>query len=365
MATLPVTATADPTLEAIDAQIVARQHDEPVRGYLGMSAIGEDCERRLWYGFRFAGRAVFDAVTLRRFEDGHRCEDLMAARLRMVPGVILHTKGTDGRQFGFKAIGGHFRGNIDGAVQGLLQAPKTWHVWEHKASEKGGELLRLKAKNEKAALAAWSATYYAQAVCYMHYSGMSRHYLTCDSPGGRTTISVRTDASPDEAARLEAKALRIITAPEPLARLSEDPAFWKCKQCPALANCHQGRVADVSCRTCVHATAELDGDARWSCAWHKRDLSMTDQLAGCGEHRFIPGLIPGAVAVDANPAENWIEYKAGAFVFRNGARAVGSYSSNEINKVPLAVLQSPELNEVRAKYLPDAEFTAGSVEQAA
>jgi hypothetical protein len=364
MATLPPLATPDPTLDAIDAQIVARQHNEPRRGYLGMSAIGDDCERKLWYGFRFVARAVFDAVALRRFEDGHRGELLMAERLRTVPGLTLHTHDpSTGKQFGFSAVGGHFRGNIDGALLGLLQAPKTWHCWEHKVSETWPALLKLKNAGEKAALAAWTPTYYGQAQCYMHYGDFSRHYLTVDGPGGRTSVSVRTDYSKEAAERLEAKARRIITAAEPPARLSEDPAFWKCKGCTMAAPCHRGQLADVTCRTCVHATPELDGDGRWSCARLLKDLTFPEQQAACPDHLFIPALVPWGKAVDANEDENWIEYEAAdGFRFRNAgqcARGPDAYGSKELRAVTLQVLRDPDIRRVRAGYLPDAVLVGG------
>ncbi len=45
---------------------------------------------------------------------------------------------------------------------------------------------------------------------------------------------------------------------------------------PTLVNCAacfvMGKLPAVNCRTCAHATPELDGKARWSCASHKRDL---------------------------------------------------------------------------------------------
>lgn len=363
MATLPQLAPPDPTLAAIDGHIVARQKNEPKRGYLGMSFIGEECERRQWYGFRFTNENNFDAETLRRFEDGHRGEELMASRLRLVPGVQLYTHGQDGKQFGFQALGGHFRGNIDGAIVGLLQAPKTYHVWEHKVSEKFNQLLKYKnTLGEKAALAKWNPTYYAQAICYMHYSGMERHYLTCDTPGGRATVSVRTDADKAVAERMEAKAERIIFAAEPLPRLSDDPAFYQCKYCPSAGVCHRGEMPQVSCRTCLHATPELDGDGRWSCA--KRaipSLTLAAQQAACSDHLYIPALVTWGALDDASESEGWVQYAcADGFKFRNGPRLPGSFSSTELAALSLAALRSEELQAIRNSGLPHAQFVAGS-----
>jgi hypothetical protein len=320
---LITTAEQDPTLAAIDSAMQRAASLEQPRGYLGASSIGQPCSRRLWYSFRWATSETFDAATLYRFDDGHRTETVLANRLRMVPGVELHTiEPTSGQQFAVVAVGGHFRGHMDGAIRGLLQAPKTWHVWEAKAvgDDKLAKLRKLKAeRGEKAALAAWDDVYHAQAQVYMHYTGMTRHYLTVASPGGRVTDSVRTDYDRTVADGLEHKALRIVESPTPLAGISQDPAWYQCKMCPAANLCHRGEGVQVNCRTCVHATPELDGNARWSCARHKRDLSVDEQRAGCAEHRLIPDLIRWAKVVDANEAENWIEYETpDGGRFRNG-----------------------------------------------
>ena len=241
MAPLPVAALADPTLDAIDAELVKRQHSETRREYLGMSAIGHPCARKLWYDMTRPDREVFDAATLKRFACGHRGEDIMAARLRTVAGVTLITLDPDtGRQIGFQDHGGKFRGHADGVILGLLQAPETWAIWEHKATSEKNQaaLMKLKASGEKSALQTWNPQYYAQAVLYMHYSGLTRHYLTCSTPGERATVSVRTDADPAHAAMLRDKAERILNARAPLTRISNDPNWFQCKWCWHHDHCH-------------------------------------------------------------------------------------------------------------------------------
>ena len=218
MVTLPAIVAADPTLDALRVEVERRAALEPPRGYLGMSGIGIECSRRLWYGFRWADREQFGCDTLWRFEDGHRSEDVMAERLRMVPGINLRTiDPRTGQQFGFSDIGGHFKGHADGLITGLKQAPTALHVWEGKAvnEKKFAKLVQIKAEaGEKNALRLWDPIYYAQAVLYMAYAEAPRHYLTACTPGGRDMVSVRTDTALDEARRLRAKAERIITATE-------------------------------------------------------------------------------------------------------------------------------------------------------
>lgn len=244
MAPLPPLSMPDPTLEAADRALEARAATQPRRAYLGMSSIGHPCSRKLWYDLNNPNPRPHDAATLKRFADGHASEAVMAERLRLVPGLTLETEDPNGNQWGFSDHGGRFRGHMDGAILGLLQAPKTWHVWEHKCvgEKKQAELVKLKAeKGEKAALKAWDEVYYAQACLYMHYSGMERHYLTCATPGTRTVVSVRTEHDPIHAAQLIEKAERILNARVPLAKISDDPAWWQCRLCDHAATCHGGQ----------------------------------------------------------------------------------------------------------------------------
>lgn len=333
MATLPAPAT-DPTIDAALAALEGEEARQQPRGYLGMSAIGHECSRRLWYSFRWAAREHMTATSLLRINDGHRGEDVMAGMLRRVPGVQLMTSDPrTGEQWAFADHGGHFRGHADGMITGLLQAPKALHVWEAKvvAEDKQRKLAALCYQiGEKQALRQWDAIYHAQAQVYMHYSSAPRHYITVGTPGVRAVTSARTDYDAAEADRLRAKALDVITAAEPLPKISIDPAFWQCKFCPAAEVCHRKQLPAVSCRTCAHATPELDGDGRWSCNRWGADIPVDAQRSGCDQHRYIPTLVTVAKPVDADEAANWIEYEApGGVRFRNGS-GPGGLSSEEI-----------------------------------
>jgi hypothetical protein len=304
MAALPD--PVDPTLAAADAALVAAQVRR-TRPYLGMSALGGDCARALWYGFRWASLADFDAATLKRFADGHATEAVAIARLKRVDGLELHDVDECGRQFGFEDLGGHLKGHMDGVALGLKQAPATWHVVEIKATaEKKLAALRKAVREHggKQALAVWNPTYHAQAVLYMHYAGLTRHWLVACTPGGRDWYSVRTDADPVEAARLIERARTIVTSDHPPARIG-GPDFFQCRWCDRAAICHDGASADRNCRTCLHATANLEGG--WSCARHPGlELDHDQQAAGCARHLFLPGLVPGE-QVDA--CENSVSYR--------------------------------------------------------
>lgn len=227
----------DPTLAAIDKILEQTTNGQPKRTYIGASSIGDPCPRKLWYRYHTAMVETFSADIIRKFNDGHRCEDVMAEHLRMVPGIQLWTHKEDGNQWGF--VDGPFAGHYDGVILGLLQAPTTPHVWEHKSTavDNYNKLAKLKHTDEKTALEKWNQTYYAQAVINMHKAGCSRHYLTVSTPGLRDYMSVRTEENPAMAEALIMKAKRIAESSEPPERIG-GPDFYICKWCAFYGACH-------------------------------------------------------------------------------------------------------------------------------
>src|SRR5215467_9909271 len=111
----------DPTLLAMHKAIEQHEAAKPPRTYLGASAIGDSCERKLWYGLQGTPREPKRAQAIYAAEDGHRTEDLVAQRLRMIPGIELWTHKPDGKQYGFEDFGGQFKGHADGVIRRLLQ----------------------------------------------------------------------------------------------------------------------------------------------------------------------------------------------------------------------------------------------------
>ena len=300
--------TQDPTMLAVDAAMEAHEATKPPRQYLGASGIGHACERKSWLDFRHASPRKIDAKGLRRIHDGFAGEAIMIERLSRVEGITLHINGeynTD--QIGFQDFGGHFRGHLDGMILGLIQSPKSWHVWECKVCDqkKIDALAKLKHEHgEKGALKAWDEIYYGQAQIYMHYMGVDRHYLTACTPGVRDVVTCRTAYDEADAIRIIAKAKRVIQSPTPPARISTDPSWFQCHWCDHQDVCHGSKVvAQSGCRTCVHATPLDDGT--WHCARFDEVLAFDKQRAGCPAHLFIPALVPFE---QTDSGDDWIEY---------------------------------------------------------
>ena len=75
----------------------------------------------------------------------------------------------------------------------------------------------------------------------------------------------------------------------------DDPTWWECRLCSHHPVCHEGAAAEVTCRSCLHATPVEGG---WHRARFDHALDRTAQCQGCPKHLFVPDLVPGEV-VDA------------------------------------------------------------------
>ena len=90
MAALPPPAC--PTVTAIYAAYEAAS-DSGYRAHLGASLIGTECERAIWYSWRWATRARHAGQLLRLFQTGHMAEARFVADLRRIGVTVGHAGG--------------------------------------------------------------------------------------------------------------------------------------------------------------------------------------------------------------------------------------------------------------------------------
>ena len=342
------------TVTAIYAEW-AKRNDAP-RGYLGGSVIGRECERQLWYGFRWCSPEKFDGRMLRLFDRGQREEAVFIADLRSIGAKVMDVDPSTGKQFRFTAIAGHAGGSMDAVALGIPEAPKTWHVCEFKTHNAKSFAALQKDGVQKA-----KPEHYAQMQIYMRWAQLTRALYLAVNKDTDELYGERIHFDAEFAERLETKAERVIFAQEPPEGISADPAFYKCKFCPASKVCHTAQLPQASCRTCLHATPERDGDGRWSCAKWGEDIPADAQAKGCAEHRFIPVLLKRwGEPLDASAEENWVEYRApDGHVFRNGAPGKDSFASSELAAATPATLRDGFVTRMRE------EFGAKIIERAA
>ena len=295
MAELP--AITSLTREAIFAGYEADASDG-FRSHLGASLIGKACERALWYDFRWTTKARFDGRVLRLFETGNREEERLVRNLRRTGATVLEVDPETGRQFRVQAHGGHFGGSLDGVALHLLEAPKAWHVLEFKthSNKSFTDLVAKKVRESK-------PQHFAQMQIYMHLMGMNRAMYLAVNKDTDDLYVQRVEADVAYTEQLLEKARRIIFAPTPLPRISEEPSWYQCRLCDHADVCHGSRAAEVNCRTCLHSSPVEGG---WHCDRHQKPLSEVDQRTGCEQHLYLPPLVPAA-QVDAG--EDWVDYE--------------------------------------------------------
>jgi general stress protein YciG len=253
---------------------------------LGASIIGRECDRQLWYSFRWAKKKVFEGRMLRLFARGNLEEATIVADLKAAGVQVMDLDPDTGQQWEFSTLGDHVVCKLDAACVGLVEAPTTWHVCEFKthndksfsALEKGGVL---RAKPE----------HFAQMQMGMGLSGMDRGLYVAVNKNDDSLYLERLSFDKGYYNRLLQRAKEIVFGTEAPDRMpGASPAHFKCKFCDFHGICHEtGELAERNCRTCRHSIAIEDGG--WGCDKHQKVLSLLDQQAGCWDHTHRAGMV--------------------------------------------------------------------------
>ena len=348
------------TVAAIYDWHKTRGDKEPVRTYLGASTIGKECERELWYGFRWCSAEDFSGRMYRLFQTGHLEEPRIVEELEGIGCEVIATD-ENGGQIGVKSIGGHFAGHMDGVVRGVPEAPKTWHLLECKTfggteTQNSKDFEKVKKEGVKIA----KPIPYAQMQTYMGENGLTRALYIGKKKATDELYSERIEIDPDYYKGVMEKAERIIRSSLPPERCTDRADDFRCKFCAASDLCWgRGEKALTlpakSCRTCCHATPEIDeGETwgRWSCSKHEKNLSKSDQIAACSDHLVLPALITFAEVSDAG--DEFIEFtnivdKRDRAVWRHG-KGAGLWSTDELLKSPASLVGSKPIESVKKVF---------------
>jgi len=283
----------------IDKAILEVEADEPRRGYLGASVLAGECERALWYDFRWWIEQTFLPRIYRRFETGHTYEPRVIKRL-VDAGFKVNAVNPNARnkkkqwRAEWAPSGGLLGGHMDGLVRASedvwralgasdpCPSDHDWVVLEAKAMASAkymyptdendvidydayqtgnkandvpdrveGRWWRTKRRGVKAEHQA----HYGQMQAYMglshepdrngklqwekwNLSGPVKYALY---------VAINTDTEqwhaelvrfrPQWWERMKGRAMRIFRGPVP-ERISENPGSWKCRFCDHRTHCH-------------------------------------------------------------------------------------------------------------------------------
>ena len=297
MTALPVTIPA--TARAIFAALESKQRRD-MHPRLAASGLG-GCERMQWDKFRWLFPAeIFDAQKLSIFETGEHWETRLVQRLRDAGMIVDDVDPATGEQWRIVFAGGHASGRTDGKVMGVPEAPKTMHVFEAKSMNDRAFKALLKAGR----LQEGKPEHFAQVQTYLHCQGLTRALYLAVNKNTDELYCERVEYDAVFALGLMTKAERIVTSdrrPECSCPVYFLKAGYGCAP-------NDGLMPARTCRSCMHSTAALDGDARWVCERHKRDLTLDEQRVGCPQHLFNPTAVPGE-QVDADEAGERVTYR--------------------------------------------------------
>ena len=202
------------------------------RNYLGMSQIGHECARYLWLGFRGYKPMPIDGKAIMIFRLGDRVEEEVVHHLKLAGYRV------EGQQDGFEDFTGLFRGHCDGIIHGVTSQA---HILEIKsANDNSWKAFKEKGVKEK------SATYFAQAQCYMGYSGLTRALFVIHNKNNSEIYTERLYFDEEVFLSLRGRAKSIITSN----KMPDPVNGFACRWCDQRLNCEGEIMADKVCGTC-------------------------------------------------------------------------------------------------------------------
>lgn len=305
----PIPKTTSSTKRAIQ-RALEEGHDDWESVGVPAGNIGLECDRQIWLAFRRTSAGEFIDWRKRRiFERGEIEEERLLDLLRLIGCEVW------GQQDRVRAVGGHLRGKIDGRVLGLIEAPKKEHIVECKSAKQ--EVFR---KVAKEGVKKGKPEHYATFQFYMFGLGIDRVYYMMSNKNDEDLHLERVHYDPEFAMRQVARIERIVNMPEPPGRLCTKRDDFRGQFCRQAEVCWGELRARVHCRTCLHSTPLMDGNAGWDCSRWSKPLSLAEQDAGCPAHLFIPSLLVGYEQVDCDPEAETITYrKPNGELFVDGA----------------------------------------------
>lgn len=278
----PIPKPTSSTVAAIyRAYEATNEHYDSLGISVGVAAT--ECDRSLWYIFRWCSKP--EEITGQKvsiFRTGDMWETRLVADLEAIGCEVT------GQQDRIRLISGHVRGKADGRAIGLPEAPRTEHLCEFKSSNSKNFKLIVKDKCKKA-----KPLHYAQCQLGMHAFGLTRAlYLVVDKDTDER-YAERIEYDLEYCVRLLARLERIIAADEPPSRICNKRDDFRGLFCRQAEVCWGEEWPRVTCRSCLHSSPELGGDAHWSCSRWAKPIGIEEQKASCPAHLHIPALVPG------------------------------------------------------------------------
>jgi len=250
-------------------EAAARSRDNQTRrSYLGMSAIGDPCARKLWLSFRGYTPLPLDGRILMLFRFGDRVEEEIIYHLRLAGYSV------EGQQESFSDHDGWFKGHCDGIIHGVT---RRQHILEIKSCNAN----KFKAFQQYGIQKTYQV-YYDQAICYCGYAGLERALFVIQNKNNSEIYTERVYFDSEVFEALKQKAYQIITANDPAPQsFTEDSQT--CGWCDHRVTCWMPSEAIQTLRDCM--TCEY---LKWiglvrSCLHKDHPYEIKQRIGVCGD----------------------------------------------------------------------------------
>jgi hypothetical protein len=296
-------------------------YEQGHRNHMGASGLGEECWRKLWYDFRWTKEEHFDGRMMRLFNVGHSAEPRFVAYLRGIGfevrehseqlwyseplneykalpwdydtsgGVgsflpvtdMFHyeaakARGLELKQYRISGANGHYGGSLDGKCR----PPAKYEVQDDiiislsfKTNNTGAGYAKVATEDLRKS----KPLHFAQECQYGYKEGIKYCIYMIENKNDSDITFKVLELDWNYGAELEKKATTIINAKEPPPRISDNPAFYKCRYCHQAGICHKGEVPEKNCRSCRNTTPVEN--AEWFCSAHNSNIPKDFIRKGC------------------------------------------------------------------------------------
>lgn len=262
--------------------------EEWPRNYVGMSALGSDCLRKVWYEWRWANIRKIAPRLKRIFERGNIEEARIIRDLNAVGIEVFRRDGSGHKHAMTGAVGehqeeligfaGHAMGHPDGRALGVIEAPKTEHTLELKTmADKYWKVFASKGVKVS------HPSYYAQLQIYMRRMKTDRALFIATNKDNESREYERVYADKEKQDELERIEFSLISSEVPFGRKFVRTDY-RCKMCDQFATCHDDSPPMKTCRSCAYAAVAMGGE--WVCEMRNdEEISIEKQREGCGLYK--------------------------------------------------------------------------------
>jgi hypothetical protein len=250
------------------------------RQHMGASAIGKDCARAIWYGFRWFSKPHFEGRILRLFNRGH-LEEARFIALMLSIDTQIYQQDANGKQFRISDVGGHFGGSGDGVAMGLPDFPPLMTCLLEFKTHNDKSFTKLAGKSygkyldgifdatkpqiafDGEGVASAKYEHYVQMQVYMRKMGIN---VAVYGAVNKNDDHIYLEIVPIDTRigdQFIDRGRQLILLQEPPKKINNSPGWFECKFCDHRPVCHLGKPPERNCRTCFYSRANEDGN--WYC----------------------------------------------------------------------------------------------------